>query len=137
MNIFNYLWYPQQESNLHLPLRRGLFYPLNYKDESSLSDYTFPNQIIVVMMSNTNRNHIMIAFVCFSYLSFLASSVFSCLRSATSLLRKVLDSSRRNCDFLKSISVTEFFATSSALQSLSASSWIVLSFFFISSLRSI
>ena len=24
-------WYPQQESNLHLPLRRGSFYPLNYE----------------------------------------------------------------------------------------------------------
>ena len=27
-----HVWYPRQESNLHLPLRRGLFYPLNYKD---------------------------------------------------------------------------------------------------------
>lgn len=25
-------WYPQQESNLYLALRRGLFYPLNYED---------------------------------------------------------------------------------------------------------
>ena len=25
-------WCPQQESNLHLPLRRGPFYPLNYGD---------------------------------------------------------------------------------------------------------
>lgn len=23
-------WWPQQESNLHLPLRRGLLYPFNY-----------------------------------------------------------------------------------------------------------
>lgn len=29
----NPVWYPQQESNLHLPLRRGLFYPLNYEDK--------------------------------------------------------------------------------------------------------
>ena len=29
----NHVWYPQQESNLHLPLRRGLFYPLNYEDK--------------------------------------------------------------------------------------------------------
>lgn len=26
-------WWPQQESNLHLPLRRGLFYPLNHGAE--------------------------------------------------------------------------------------------------------
>lgn len=27
-------WRPQQESNLHLALRRGLFYPLNYEDSA-------------------------------------------------------------------------------------------------------
>lgn len=27
------LWYPQLESNQHLTLRRGLFYPLNYEDK--------------------------------------------------------------------------------------------------------
>lgn len=31
----NHVWYPQQESNLHLPLRRGLFYPLNYEDKKN------------------------------------------------------------------------------------------------------
>ncbi len=31
--IKNWVWYPQLESNQHLPLRRGLFYPLNYEDE--------------------------------------------------------------------------------------------------------
>ncbi len=27
------LWYPQQESNLHLRLRRALLYPLSYEGE--------------------------------------------------------------------------------------------------------
>lgn len=30
----NHIWYPQRESNPHLPLRRGLFYPLNYEDKN-------------------------------------------------------------------------------------------------------
>ena len=32
VNLLCLKWYPQLESNQHLPLRRGLFYPLNYKD---------------------------------------------------------------------------------------------------------
>ena len=31
IKVVSLYWYPQQGSNLYLPLRRGLFYPLNYE----------------------------------------------------------------------------------------------------------
>lgn len=34
-----YFWHPQWESNLHLTLRRGLFYPLNYEGVFHLYTY--------------------------------------------------------------------------------------------------
>lgn len=37
LTTYNLKWYPRQESNLNLSLRRTLFYPLNYGDGRLLS----------------------------------------------------------------------------------------------------
>gem|GEM_PF-1492638 len=82
------------------------------------------------------RKIIIILLVFFSYFISLRSLFFSFLRFSTSPERYHFDSSKRNCDFLKSIKETEFFAISSAFQSLRERVCIISSFFWISCLRS-
>ena len=41
-------WYPQQELNLHLALRRRSFYPLNYEGELTNSNTKIP----VILLKN-------------------------------------------------------------------------------------
>lgn len=60
-----FLWYPQLESNQHLPLRRGLFYPLNYRDAYTLIKSQAPATITII-----DTIAIKIILVVFSYLSF-------------------------------------------------------------------
>jgi len=84
------------------------------------SNYICINQTVRATNNKTITNTIKIMFDVFSYLSSHDNFSFSFLSSSNSLFNQSFDSSNKYCDFLKSNKETEFFATSSAFQTLIA-----------------